>query len=78
MPKGIRTYTETLSLQSLQKDKGPDEAQGLKDVQKTRYSAVQYSLIINTLFFTLTTMSLGEGIKNTVKRCRGARAEPVV
>jgi hypothetical protein len=36
------------------------------DVQKTLYSAVQYSLIINILFFDLTTMPLGEGIKNTI------------
>ncbi len=36
------------------------------DVQKTLYSAVQYSLIINILFLNLTTMPLGEGIKNIV------------
>jgi hypothetical protein len=36
------------------------------DVQKTLYSAVQYSLIINILFLNLTAMPLGEGIKNIV------------
>jgi hypothetical protein len=36
------------------------------DVQKTLYSAVQYSLIINILFLNLTTMPLGEEIKNIV------------
>jgi hypothetical protein len=36
------------------------------DVQKTLYSAVQYSLIINILFLDLTTMPLGEGIKNII------------
>ncbi len=36
------------------------------DVQKTLFSAVQYSLIINILFLNLTTMPLGEGIKNIV------------
>ena len=36
------------------------------DVQKTLYSAVQYSLIINILFLTLTTIPLEEGIKNII------------
>ena len=36
------------------------------DVQKTLYSAIQYSLIINILVLNLKTMPLGEGIKNIV------------
>jgi len=38
----------------------------MSDVQKTIYSAVQYSLIINILFLNLTTMPLREEIKNIV------------
>jgi len=34
--------------------------------KKMLCSAVKYSLIINILFLNLTTMPLGEGIKNIV------------
>ena len=43
-----------------------DVQRSMFDVQKTIYSAVQYSLIINILFLNLTTMPLGEEIKNIV------------